>query len=75
MNDRYLKESLNTQRLNDLAKKYNLQNYIPGQSFDSVKDSMSAQDYETSQKLLNNYINQENLTNDFYRVSGYSFAT
>lgn len=66
MNDRYLKESLNTQRLNDLAKKYNLQNYIPGQSFDSVKDSMSAQDYETSQKLLNNYINQENLTNDFY---------
>ena len=63
--DKYLKESLNYQRLNDLAKKYNLTNYMPGQSFDSVKDNMSAEDYETSQKLLNYYTNQQNLANNY----------
>jgi hypothetical protein len=63
--DKYLKESLNTQRLGELAKKYNLANYIPGQSFESVKNNMSAEDYETSQKLLNYYANQESITDDY----------
>ena len=63
--DKYLKESLNTQRLNELAKKYNLASYVPGQSFDSVKNNMSAEDYETSQKLLNYYTNQESITDDY----------
>lgn len=65
MNNDYLNNSMNAQRLNELAKKYKLVNYMPGQSFDSVKDSMSAEDYETSQKLLNYYTNQQTLTNDF----------
>ena len=63
--DKYLKESLNTQRLNELATKYGLSNYMPGQSFDNIKDKMSAEDYETSQKLMNYYTNQKSLTNDF----------
>lgn len=63
--DKYLKESLNTQRLGELAKKYNLANYIPGKSFESVKNNMSAEDYETSQKLLNYYANQESITDDY----------
>ena len=65
INDKYLKNSLNFQRLNDLAKKYNLKNYIPGQSFDSVKEKMSEEDFETSQKLMDYYTNQKNLTDDF----------
>ena len=58
MKDKYLKESLNTQRLNELASKYGISNYMPGQSFDAHKNKMSAEDYETSQKLLNYYTNQ-----------------
>lgn len=65
MKDKYLKESLNTQRLNELASKYGISNYIPGQSFDTHKNKMSAEDYETSQKLLNYYTNQKTLTDDF----------
>lgn len=63
--DKYLKESLNTKRLNELASKYGLANYMPGQSFDSVKDQMSSEDYETSQKLLEYYTGQKSLTDDF----------
>lgn len=63
--DKYLKESLNTQRLNELASKYGLANYVPGQSFDTVKDKMSAEDYETSQKLMNYYTNQKSLTDAY----------
>lgn len=66
MKDKYLKESLNTQRLNELASKYGLANYVPGQSFDTIKDKMSAEDYETSQKLMNYYTNQKSLTDAYH---------
>ena len=57
--------TLNEQRLSELAKKYNLVNYTPGQSFDSIKDSMTKEDYDVSQKLLDYYLNQQNLNNDY----------
>ena len=65
MKDKYLKESLNTQRLNELASKYGISNYMPGQSFDAHKNKMSAEDYETSQKLLEYYTGQKTLTDDY----------
>ncbi len=65
MKDKYLKESLNTQRLNELASKYGISNYMPGQSFDAHKNKMSAEDYETSQKLMNYYTNQKSLTDAY----------
>lgn len=52
--------------LNDLYKKY-FQNtqYKLGDSFDSVKTNMSAEDYDISQKLLNYYIQQNSLTDQY----------
>lgn len=43
----------------DLAKKYGIEDYVLGQSFDKYKPQMSASDIELGNKLLN-YYNQEN---------------
>jgi len=58
--------TLISDRLNDLYKKYFQGNdYKIGQSFDGVKANMSDEDYELSQKLLNYYGQQNNLTNQY----------
>ena len=43
----------------DLAKKYGIEDYVLGQSFDKYKPQMSATDIELGNKLLH-YYNQEN---------------
>jgi hypothetical protein len=58
--------TLISDRLNDLYKKYFQGNdYKIGQSLDGVKANMSDEDYELSQKLLNYYGQQNNLTNQY----------
>ena len=61
----YLKESRTYQDLLNTAKKYNIAEYIPGQSFEAHKEKMSAEDYEKGQKLLEYYTAQQNLTNNY----------
>ena len=63
--DKYLKKSQVYQNLLNTAKKYGVADYVPGQSLEAHKDKMSAEDYETSQKLLNYYANQESITDDY----------
>lgn len=62
-------KTLVSDRLNELYKKY-FQNtdYKVGDSFESVKDNMSLEDYDTSQKLLN-YYSQQNSLADQYNYS------
>jgi len=63
------KNTLVSDRLNELYKKYfQSTDYKVGDSFESVKKNMSAEDYDTSQKLLN-YYSQQNSLADQYNYS------
>ena len=63
------KNTLVSDRLNELYKKYfQSTDYKVGDSFESVKENMSAEDYDTSQKLLN-YYSQQNSLADQYNYS------
>lgn len=62
-------KSLISDRLNELYKKYfQGSDYNLGQSFESVKENMSNEDYDLSQKLLN-YYGQTNTLSDQYNHS------
>lgn len=56
--------------LDDLYKKYfQGSNYKIGDSFDNVKTNMTGEDWDLSQKLLDYYGQQNNLTNDYNKYN------
>lgn len=65
MENKYLKESQVYQNLLNTASKYGVANYVPGQSLDTYKDKMTAEDYETYQKLNQYYNGQKSLTDEY----------
>lgn len=57
-------------RLNDLYKKYfQDKEFKLGDSFDPVKNNMSDEDFDLSQKLLGYYSQQNNLTNNYNQIN------
>ena len=57
-------------RLNDLYKKYfQDKEFKLGDSFDPVKNNMSNEDFDLSQKLLGYYSQQNNLTNNYNQTN------
>lgn len=67
--DKYLKESQIYQNLLKTAKKYGVADYVPGQSLEAHKEKMSAEDYETYQKLNQYYTGQQSLTDEYNQNS------